>query len=181
MIKHTRNYRLLSVLCLAFLLTGCSAWKATKKVGEVIMDPDVPVGVPAEQPSTVRMVLLAEPDTNPNTEGEATPVEFAVIYLSEDSKLLAADHDQLTPDTLEKTLGKNYLDHQEYTLLADQYKALAPITLEEKTRYIGVVAWFADAEHSEWKKTIKIKSIGQHYQILIHLRANEIELRKEEE
>ncbi|MFP2470607.1 type VI secretion system lipoprotein TssJ [Pseudescherichia vulneris] len=181
MSNHTRNNRLLSVLCLALLLTGCSAWKATKKVGEVIINPDIPVGEPAEQPSIVRMVLLAEPDTNPNMQGEATPVEFAVIYLSEDSKLLAADHAQLTPDSLEKTLGKNYLDHQEYTLLADQYKPLAPITLEEKTRYIGVVAWFANMEKSEWKKTIKIKSIGKHYQILIHLRTNEIELREEEE
>ncbi|MFP2423566.1 type VI secretion system lipoprotein TssJ [Pseudescherichia vulneris] len=181
MIKHTRNNRLLLVLCTACLLAGCSAWKVTKKIGEVVINPDVTVGEADEQPSTVRMILLAEPNTNPNTKGEATPVEFAVIYLSEDSKLLAADRDQLTPATLEKSLGKNYLDHQEYTLLADQYKALAPLPLEEKTRYIGVVAWFADAEHSEWKKTIKVKSIGQHYQILIHLRANEIELREEEE
>lgn len=170
-----------AVLCLALLLSGCGAWKATKKVGEVLMDPDVQIGPAAEQPSTVRLVMLAEPDINPNELGEAAPAEIVVIYLSEDSKLLAADYDQLTDDSLEKTLGKNYIDHQQYTLLPNQYKVLPPVKLEEKNRYIGVIARMANTENSEWKKVIKVKSIGQHYQILIHLRTQDIELRREEE
>lgn len=179
--KSEKNFRLLPILCLVLLLSGCGAWKATKKIGEVIMDPDTPVGQPSDQPSTIGLILLAEPDINPNEDGDATPTQIAVVYLSEDSKLLAADFDQLTPETLEKTLGKNYVDHQEYTLLPDQYKALPPVKLDDNDRYVGVVAWYADANRSEWKKTIKVKSTGQHYQVLIHLRANNIELRKEEE
>jgi type VI secretion system protein VasD len=176
-----KHFRQAVVLCLAFLFTGCSAWKATKKVGEVLMDPDIQVGQAAEQPSTVRLTMLAEPDINPNELGEAAPTEVAVIYLSEDSKLWAADYDQLTSDALEKTLGKNYIDHQEYTLLPGQYKVLPTIKLEEDDRYIGVIARFADAEKSEWKKIIKVKSIGQNYHVLIHIRAHDIDLRKEEE
>lgn len=79
-----------------------------------------------------------------------------MVYLSENSKLLAADYDQLSSDALEKTLGKNYIDHQEYTLLPDQFKALDPIKLEEK-QLSGVIAHYADANRSEWKKIIKIK------------------------
>lgn len=176
-----RVYRQVLVLGLVCLLAGCGVWTATKKVGQVILDPDTPVGPPSEQPSQVRLTLLAEPDINPNTQGEATPTDIAVLYLSEDSKLLAADYDQLTPETLEKMLGKNYVDHQEYTLLPDQYKALPPVKLTDDDRYIGVIGWYADANRSEWKKIIKVKNIGQDYHVLIHLRAHDIELRKEEE
>lgn len=181
MMKIDKHLWQILMLCLAFLLAGCTAWKVTKKVGEVLMDPDIQVGQASEQPSTARLILLADPDINPNDLGEAAPTEIAVIYLSEDSKLQAADYDQLTAEGLEKTLGKNYIDHQEYTLLPDQYKVIPPVKLDEDDRYIGVIARFADVENSEWKKIIKVKSTGQNYQILIHLRTYEIALRKEEE
>lgn len=165
-------------------LAGCSStWEATKKVGQVMWDPDTPVGERAEQPSVVRLTLLAEPDINPNENGEAAPIELQVIYLSEDSKLLAADYDQLSDKErgLDKTLGKNYLDHQDYTLLPNQYKPLKPLKLEEKNLYLGVVAHYSDSNKAEWKKVIRIEGVGHHYQVLVHVRADEIVLRKEEE
>lgn len=164
-----RGYFLTSALCLAFLLAGCTVWK-NKDADRA-----------ADQPSTIRLTLLAEPDINPNEKGEAAPTEIAVVYLSEDSKLLAADYDQLGSDMLKKTLSKNYIDHQEYTLLPNQYKPLPPIALEEKNNYLGVIAYYADANRSEWKKIIKINGVGHHYGVLIHVRADEIDLRKEEE
>lgn len=177
-----KGYLLMSVLCLAFLVSGCGgAWQATKKVGKVIMDPDIPVGKESDQPSTIQMTLLAEPDINPNEKGEASPTGIAVVYLSEDSKLLAADYDQLGSETLEKSLGKNYIDHQEYTLLPDQYKPLPLIKLEEKTSYLGVIAYYADANRSEWKKVIKLKGVGHNYHVLIHMKSDEIDLKREEE
>ncbi|WP_127959556.1 type VI secretion system lipoprotein TssJ [Serratia microhaemolytica] len=176
-----KNILLISAICSVFLLSGCGAWEATKKVGKVIMDPSTKVGGDAEQPSTIQMTLLTEPDINPNEKGEASPTSIAVVYLKEDSKLLAADYDQLSSDALEKTLGKNYIDHQEYTLLPDQYKPLSSVKLEEKARYLGVVAYYADANRSEWKKIIKINGVGHNYHVLVHVRSNEIDLRKEEE
>lgn len=164
-----RGYFLTSALCLAFLLSGCTLWK-NKNAARV-----------ADQPSTVRLTLLAEPDINPNEKGEPAPTEIAVVYLSEDSKLLAADYDQLGSEMLKKTLSKNYIDHQEYTLLPNQYKPLPPVELEEKNNYLGVIAYYADANRSEWKKIIKINSVGHRYGVLIHVRANDIDLRKEEE
>jgi type VI secretion system protein VasD len=149
------------------------------KMADVAMDPDIQVGSNDDQPSTIGFSLLAEPDVNPNESGEAAPIEFQVVLLVEDSKLLATDYDQVTGD-VEKALGKNYLDHQEYTLLPGQFKYLPPIKLDEKTRYIGVIARYADPDSAEWRKVIKVKGMGQTYQILVHLRLDEVELQKEE-
>ncbi len=101
--NNARGYLLTWALCVVFLLSGCSgAWEATKKVGKVVMDPDIPVGQATDQPSTVRLTLLSDPDTNPNEKGEAVPTEIVVVYLSENSKLLAADYDQLSSDAWRK-------------------------------------------------------------------------------
>ncbi|MCF3097682.1 type VI secretion system lipoprotein TssJ [Aeromonas australiensis] len=158
-------------------LAGCTAMG---KMADVAMNPDIQVGSNDDQPSTLGLSLLAEPDVNPNESGEAAPIEFQVVLLAEDSKLLATDYDQVTAD-VEKALGKNYLDHQDYTLLPGQFKYLPPVKLDEKTRYIGVIARYADPDSAEWRKVIKVKSKGAAYQILVHLRLDEVELQKEEE
>ncbi|VXC73509.1 Type VI secretion protein [Enterobacterales bacterium 8AC] len=167
---RSKGYLLTGVLCLVLLLSGCTVMKGNKNAPSA-----------ADQPSTVRLTLLAEPDINPNKKGEPTPTEIAVVYLSDDSKLLAADYDQLGSKKLKKTLSKNYIDHQEYTLLPNQYKPLLPIELDEKNSYLGVVAYYANANRTEWKKIIKINGTGHSYHVLVHLRSNDIELRKEEE
>lgn len=158
-------------------LTGCTT---LGKMADVAMNPDIQVGSNADQPSTVGLSLLAEPDVNPNESGEAAPIEFQVLLLSEDSRLLATDYDQVTEDVA-KVLGKNYLDHQDYTLLPGQFKYLPPVKLEEEVRYIGVIARYAEPDKAEWRKVIKVKNTGHHYQILVHLRQDEVELQKEEE
>ncbi|MDO2948052.1 type VI secretion system lipoprotein TssJ [Aeromonas simiae] len=163
------------VLLLA--LTGCTT---LGKMADVAMNPDIQVGSNDSQPSTLGLSLLAEPDVNPNESGEAAPIEFQVVVLAEDSKLLATDYDQVTAD-VEKSLGKNYLDHQDYTLLPGQFKYLPPVKLDEKTRYIAVIARYADPNSAEWRKVIKVRSTGRAYHILVHLRLDEVELQKEEE
>lgn len=168
--SNARGYLLTSVLCLAMLLSGCTIWKGSKNSERV-----------ADKPSTIRLTLLADPNINANEKGEASPIEVAVVYLSEDSKLLAADYDQLGGDILKKTLSKNYIDHQEYTLLPGQYKPLPVMELEEKNNYLGVIAYYADANHSEWKKIIKLNGVGQRFGVLVHVKSDEIDLRKEEE
>ncbi len=39
---------------------------------------------------------------------------------------------------------KNYIDHQDFNLLPDTIKTLPPVKLDEKTQFIGVVAYFSD-------------------------------------
>lgn len=169
-----------ALLLAAMLLNGCVVGK---KVGKVLMNPDIQVGSLADQPSVVRITLLAEPDINKNESDEATPVNLQVIYLKEDSRLLATDFDQLNDEEsdLAKILGKNYIDHQDYTLLPSQYKPLDPIRLEEDNKYIGVVVYYADENITEWKKVIKAKGMGHVYHLLIHVRARDVELQQEED
>lgn len=165
--------------CVVWLLMlfGCTT---LGKISDVAMNPDIQVGSNADQPSTVGLSLLAEPDVNPNESGEAVPIEFQVLLLSEDSRLLATDYDQVTEDVV-KVLGKNYLDHQDYTLLPGQFKYLPPVKLAEDVRYLGVIARYAQPDEAEWRKVIKVKNTGRSYQILVHLRQDEVELQKEEE
>ena len=169
--------RLTLLVLMAFTLSGCTA---VGKMWDVAKNPDIQVGSNNDQPSTVAFSMVAEPDMNPNESGDASPVEFQVVMLSEDSRLLATDFDQVSSD-IEAALAKNYIDHQDYTLLPGQFKYLPPVKLDEKTRYIGVIARYADPDSAEWRKVIKVKNTGQAYQILVHLRLDEVDLQQEEE
>lgn len=169
--------RALCLCSLMFLLSGCTT---LGKMAKVAANPDIQVGSNNHQPSTVGFSLLAEPDVNPNDSGEAAPIEFQLVLLAEDSRLLATDYDQVTTD-IEKALAKNYLNHQDYTLLPGQFKYLPPEALDEKVHYLGVIARYSDPESSEWRKVIKLKNTGQTYQILVHLRRDEVEIKKDQE
>ncbi|MEQ9948264.1 type VI secretion system lipoprotein TssJ [Pectobacterium aroidearum] len=169
--------RALYLCSLMFLLSGCTT---LGKMAQVAANPDIQVGSNNHQPSTVGFSLLAEPDVNPNDSGEAAPIEFQLVLLAEDSRLLATDYDQVTTD-IEKALAKNYINHQDYTLLPGQFKYLPPEALDEKVHYLGVIARYADSESSEWRKVIKLKNTGQTYQILVHLRRDEVEIKKDQE
>lgn len=173
------SFRVMLYILLPILfLNGCTV---SKKVGKVLANPDIQVGSTADLPSIVNMTLLAEPDINKNESGEPTPIALQVVYLSDDSKLLAADFDQLNDDDIElsKILGKNYIDHQDYTVLPGQFKPLSPITLDEKNHYIGVIAYYADENVTEWKKIVRIHGVGHVYHLLVHVRDKEIELQRE--
>ena len=167
----------LLVLLLASALCGCTM---TKKIGQVIADPDIQVGDNKDQPSELIVTLLTEPESNLNGEGEAAPVDVQLVYLSDDSKLLAADYDLLASTPLPEALGKNYLDHQDFTLLPDALKTLAAVKLDPKTRFIGIVAYFSDDQASEWKQLKPVEGNGQTYRLLVHVRQNSIEIKTED-
>ncbi|MCV9878086.1 type VI secretion system lipoprotein TssJ [Brenneria izbisi] len=169
--------RVLWLCVLMSLLPGCAT---LGKMAKVAANPDIQVGSNDSQPSTAAFSLLAEPDVNPNESGEAAPIEFQLVMLAEDSRLLATDYDQVTTD-IEKALAKNYVNHQDYTLLPGQFKYLPPEALDEQVHYVGVIARYADPESAEWRKVIKLKNTGRTYQILVHLRRDEVEIKKDQE
>lgn len=172
--------RLFCLISLIVLLSGCASTReATGKVWEVIKDPSTPVGNPEDRPTLVDISMLAEKDVNPNVDGEGTPVRFQLLQLKDDSMLMAADADQLLQE-LEESLGTNYLAHDDFTLLPTQWKFYEPFEIDEETRYIGIIAFYATPNEVEWKKVVKVKSRGAHYHLLVHLRDSEVELRKEE-
>ncbi|WP_235040361.1 type VI secretion system lipoprotein TssJ [Vreelandella profundi] len=172
--------RLAWLMGVILLLAGCASTReATGKTWQVLRDPSIPVGYPEDRPTTVDMSMIAEPNVNPNVEGEGTPLRFQVLQLKDDSMLMAADLGQLSRD-LEEALGTNYLTHDDFTLLPGQWKFYEPFEVDEDTRYIGLIAFYATPNEAEWKKVVKVKASGEHYHLLVHLRDNEVELRKEE-
>lgn len=172
--------RLISLLFIILLLAGCASTReATGKAWQVMRDPSIPVGYPEDRPTQVDLSMIAEPNVNPNVDGEGTPLRFQVLQLKDDSMLMAADLSQLSAD-LEEALGTNYLTHDDFTLLPGQWKFYEPFEVDEETRYIGLIAFYATPNEAEWKKVVKVKTRGEHYHLLVHLRDSEVELRKEE-
>lgn len=168
----------MAILCLITgILSGC---ETAKKLGQVIADPNIKVGETAEQPSELVVTLLTEPDANSNESGEGLPVSVQLIYMSEDSKLQDADFDLIAGAKLDEVLGKNYIDNQDFSLLPDTIKTLPLIKMNPATRYIGVVAYFADDQITEWKQITSVEGIGHTYHLLVHVRDSSIELKKEE-
>lgn len=172
--------RITWLLCIILLLAGCASTReATGKAWQVIRDPSIPVGYPEDRPTLVDLSMIAEPNVNPNLDGDGTPLRFQVLQLKDDSMLMAADLDQLNLD-LEAALGTNYLAHDDFTLLPGQWKFYEPFEVDEETRYVGLIAFYANPNEAEWKKVVKVQTRGEHYHLLIHLRDSEVELRKEE-
>lgn len=160
---------------LVLMVSGCAT---ANKTWQVVRDPSIPVGYPEDRPSRVDLALLAESDVNLNLEGDGAPLRFQILQLKDDSMLMAADHYQLRDD-LESALGTNYLTHDDFTLLPGQWKFYEPFELDEKTRYLGVIAFYSDPDQAEWKKVVKVTSRSEDYHLLVQLRATEVELRKE--
>lgn len=168
-----------TVVCL-FILVIFSGCETTKKVYEVITDPNIPVGYPSESPSEIKLAFLSDDDINQNQDGDATPIEIQVIYLNEDSRFLGADYDQLLKQGPEKIFGKNYINHQDYTILPDQYKILPAVELEAKTRFIGVIAHYADINNSYWADIVGVDAVGKKETLIIHIKINEVLIKKED-
>ena len=171
----------LAFTLLTFVLVGAlSGCTMTKKIGQVIADPGIQVGDLKQQPSEVTLTLLTEPDSNLNGEGDPAPVDMQLVYLTDDSKFQAADYDLLASTPLPEALGKNYLDHQDFTLLPDTLKTLSDVKLDAKTQFIGIVAYFSDDQTSEWKQIVPVEGSGHHYRLLVHVRQNSIEMKTED-
>lgn len=177
--KYTKLIQ--KLLCVLFVVLTLSGCEAMTKIGKVIWEPSIQVGGTLDQPSTAQIFLLAESDINKNEAGQPSPIEIKLVYLKEDSKLLSAYYEQLSLEELSDVLGKNYIDHQDYTLLPSQFKSLPSIKLNEENNYLGVIAYYADSGETEWKKVVTMKGVGRKYHILVHVKENEVVIRKDEE
>lgn len=174
-------WRAISALLTLLLLVGCSTpYNAVTKTAKVIWDPSIPVGYPEEQPSRVDLTMLAEPDVNPNESLAPTPIAFQIIEMRDSSRLMAADFDQLLTQ-LEKSLGRNYIEHSDYTLIPGQFKFVEPFNVSKDTRFIGVIAFYAYPNLSQWKKVVRVDPLGGRYHLLVNLRARDVQLKRSDE
>ena len=159
------SIRLVCALLMLVFLAGCSSTSST-------YDPTL-------EPSRVTISMLADEKVNPNSSGEATPIEFTVFELEDDSMFMSADYEQLTTD-FKAALSSNYIDNYDYVLLPSQFKFIETIEIDEDTHYIGVMVSFADPDTSQWKKVVKVKPLGRDYHLLTLFKDNEVILDKVE-
>lgn len=170
-----------SLLAIVMLMVGCSTpYNAVTKTAKVLWDPSIPVGHPEDLPSRVALTMLAEPDVNPNESLAPTPIAYQVIELRDSSLLMAGDFDQLL-NNLKGSLGRNYVDHSDYTLVPGQFKYVEAFEIGKDTRFIGVIAFYAYPNLSQWKKVVKVDPVGDTYHLLINLREREVQLRRSED
>lgn len=170
-----------SLLAIAFVLAGCSTpYNAVTKTAKVLWNPDIPVGYPEDLPSRVDLTMVAEPGVNPNESLAPTPIAFQVIELRDSSLLMAGDFDSLL-NNLKNSLGQNYVDHSDYSLVPGQFKFVESFEIGEDTRFVGVIAFYAYPNLSQWKKVVKVDPVGGRYHILVNLRDREIQLKRSDE
>ncbi|MBO6850789.1 MAG: type VI secretion system lipoprotein TssJ [Marinobacter sp.] len=175
--KYSKGILLAAIL----VLVGCSTpYNAVSKTAKVLWDPNIPVGYPEDLPSRVDLTMLAEPDVNPNESLAPTPIAFQVIEMRDSSMLMAGDFDQLLSD-LEDSLGQNYIDHDDYSLVPGQFRFIEPFEIDSDTRFIGIIAFYAYPNLSQWKKVVKVDPIGGRYHLLVNLREREVKLRRSDE
>ena len=108
------------------------------------------------------------------------PISFKVLMLRDDSLLLSADQESLKTD-LEGTLGKNYIDHNDYVLTPGQFKFIDFARIDPDTRYLGIIADYRDNSRAVWKKVFKVEPTGSNYPLHVHLKRNEVDILAEEQ
>ncbi len=133
----------------------------------------------SELPSTVTFSLIANEGMNLNVGGESSPVELQVFELVDDSMFMSADFDQINLD-FKKVLKSNFVKVYDYALMPGQFKFVDEIQVDHDTRYIAVLAKFAEPELSEWKKAVKIIHLGRQYHVMVLLKDYDVILEKVE-
>lgn len=127
-------------------------------------------------------VSLTEPghraSTAPTPEDIATPIAFKIVQLKDDSLLRNANLEGLTQD-LQKALGSTYIDADDYVLLPGQFKFIDYQPIDEKTRYLAVIARYHETSGTQWKQILRIDPKGRQYALLAHFDSTHIEFKDE--
>ncbi len=89
-------------------------------------------------------------------EEQATPISLKIIQLKDDSLFMSADYSSLEKD-LKGSLGKTYLDHDEYIIDPKQFKYIDFSEVDEDTHYIAVLAFYRDYNNVKWERYHKDK------------------------
>lgn len=170
-----------SIFLLAAMLAGCGVDDAVKKIGQVILDPQIEVGPPEENPATLVVHAYSSADVNPNFQGDAAPLAIKIVALGSDHLFMSSDFFSLTFD-LEESLGKTYVDLlAEEQINPDNYAALGPYELPKGTRKLGILAEFVDIETTSWRDTISVSDIGGGIGVALVALEGEIRLIKQEQ
>ncbi len=123
--------RSLILLVLASLLSGCSFW-GNDLAPQLVIN------------------IQAEANINPNVEGKPSPVEVRIYQLSDSQAFNQADFIQLYNDAQGVLKAELLIARQLASVLPNESrKEVIPLAAE--TKYIGVIAGFADYREAKNK------------------------------
>lgn len=140
---------------------------AARQVGQYRDGASKPDGEPAVSPATTMQAR------------QANPIAVKVFELKDNGMFLAADADALM-DKPEKTLGKTYVDHDEYVLRPDEFKFVRFHTVKPATHFIAVVAAYQDIHSVNWKAVWRIEPTGGRYPLLVSLDEHGVTIKGED-
>jgi type VI secretion system protein VasD len=106
-----------------------------------------------DQPIKLEMVIEAAHDVNPDTSGEASPLEVRVYQLKS-----ITEFDQTDFFTLynEEPLGDSLLDTRIFIMSPSQVEELKT-DLNPETQYIAVIAAYRDIDNATWRDSIQVR------------------------
>ncbi|HDS1818337.1 TPA: type VI secretion system lipoprotein TssJ [Pseudomonas putida] len=122
--------------------------------------------------------LSSEPDL-PQRQAPS-PIAFKVLQLRDDSLLLDTTHEQLEAD-MDKALGTTLISVDDYRLMPGHFKFIEHEEINERTRYIAVIARLSDKPRGNWKDAVRIQPRGFNHTVHVHFENNGVELRHDSE
>jgi type VI secretion system protein VasD len=125
-----------------------------------------------KQPARVNMTVVAAPNVNPDSSGQALSVVVRIYQLKDKGRLEAADYNAILKSDKE-TLGEDFLDRQERVVQPGTQETLE-IKTHPMTAFIGVVALFRNPAGEGWRRVIPIS--GKNPKLNLSLREQSIEL-----
>lgn len=161
----------ISALALGFsalALSGCApsqTVQALTKIGDIIMDPSLPVGGDNQQPSQAQITVYADTNANRSEYGDA-PVDVWVFQLADPDALNNADFISLMENP-QATLSTSYVRHIRKQVRPGESTSLVPFKLTEDTNYIGVAVAYSNMDKVRWRAAERVLATGESYSILI--------------
>lgn len=168
---------------LAVTLSATDAVGLTDKVGALAEQLHQNYPASPIAPAQLASYTAAQSEA-PAPAGQAprqTPasIAFKVLQLRDDSLLLDATYEQVEED-LDKALGSTLISVDDFRLVPGQFKFIEHEAINERTRYIAVVARVDDPQ-AKWKDAIRIKPRGYSHTVHVHFENNGVELRQDSE
>ena len=82
---------------------------------------------------------------------------------------------------MDKALGTTLIRVDDYRLVPGQFKFIEHEEINERTRYIAVVARLGDNPQGSWKDSVRIQTRGYNHTVNVHFENNGVELRHDSE
>ncbi|MGF6394181.1 type VI secretion system lipoprotein TssJ [Pseudomonas plecoglossicida] len=125
-----------------------------------------------------RAASIAPTPNARRTAVTATPIVFRVLQLKDDSMLENAPP-ELLQDNPEKALGSTLVAMDDYALVPGQFKFIEFASIEEKSRYIAVVAQFHDPSAERWYDVFRVEPRGRKYPLMVMLQTTRVAITDE--